>query len=194
MKRYKEALLALPAYVAVVPLFYFFVIGNFIAWPCIGFFLFIYIAIIAPRWINARTFPIRLIVALALGLLPPWLFGVAWGLYAAGDEDDKQDSFNWFLAGVISEWFWGTTTIVLWLRRGKAEAHRRPLLASPAKPELVVETAIEVTCSVCLQRPKSVLLLPCRHLCLCPQCSAELPKAVCPLCRSEVQDRIETFV
>jgi len=35
---------------------------------------------------------------------------------------------------------------------------------------------------------------PCRHLCLCPQCSAHLPEAVCPLCRCGVQQRIETFI
>ena len=48
------------------------------------------------------------------------------------------------------------------------------LLASPAEP----------TCVACLDRPRSVVVVPCGHLCLCPECAARLPTQHCPICRA----------
>mmetsp|Transcript_2193 Transcript_2193/g.7882 ORF Transcript_2193/g.7882 Transcript_2193/m.7882 type:complete len:293 (+) Transcript_2193:52-930(+) len=41
-------------------------------------------------------------------------------------------------------------------------------------------------CKVCLDAESCVLLLPCKHLCLCESCVASLRS--CPLCRQPVQD------
>ena len=38
-------------------------------------------------------------------------------------------------------------------------------------------------CVVCIERPRTVLLLPCKHLCLCKVCLGQLPDANCPVCR-----------
>lgn len=71
------------------------------------------------------------------------------------------------------------------------------------------EIATEGTaCCICLSAPRSVLLLPCRHLCLCPECANTLfthnyrnnasggndKRVPCPLCREKVDTTINTFV
>ena len=42
-------------------------------------------------------------------------------------------------------------------------------------------------CCVCLERPKSALLLPCKHLCLCSHCKLQ----ECPMCRTAVEQRYD---
>lgn len=34
----------------------------------------------------------------------------------------------------------------------------------------------EVDCTVCLCEPKDIVLLPCRHVCICHQCHANVTK------------------
>lgn len=43
----------------------------------------------------------------------------------------------------------------------------------------------ESTCVICLTDTRNVLLLPCRHLCLCGSCAENLKfqSATCPICR-----------
>eukprot|EP00756_Hemistasia_phaeocysticola_P064690 Hpha_TRINITY_DN7995_c0_g1::TRINITY_DN7995_c0_g1_i1::g.146227::m.146227 len=43
-------------------------------------------------------------------------------------------------------------------------------------------------CKICMDRESVVVLLPCKHLSLCVQCSDRVQ--VCPLCRVDVTDRI----
>lgn len=51
-------------------------------------------------------------------------------------------------------------------------------------------------CVICQDRRKSVVLLPCRHLCLCQYCSINLKRyrTVCPLCRKSFRDAIQVYV
>ncbi|CAN4112437.1 unnamed protein product [Withania somnifera] len=46
-------------------------------------------------------------------------------------------------------------------------------------------------CKVCFESPTSSMLVPCRHFCLCKSCS--LACAECPICRTEIADRIFVF-
>ncbi|XP_027775280.1 kinesin-like protein KIN-7D, mitochondrial isoform X2 [Solanum pennellii] len=46
-------------------------------------------------------------------------------------------------------------------------------------------------CKVCFESLTSAMLLPCRHFCLCKSCS--LACAECPICRTEIADRIFVF-
>ena len=39
-------------------------------------------------------------------------------------------------------------------------------------------------CSVCLERPKNIILQPCFHFCLCSKCLIKLDK--CPICRDDI--------
>ncbi|KAG1712254.1 hypothetical protein DVH05_000004 [Phytophthora capsici] len=38
-------------------------------------------------------------------------------------------------------------------------------------------------CVICLERVPAVILLPCRHLCVCRECLEEIDQ--CPICRSK---------
>ena len=46
-------------------------------------------------------------------------------------------------------------------------------------------------CSVCMEAPRAVVFLPCRHLATCVVCSKALTE--CSLCRAPIKDRINTF-
>ena len=45
------------------------------------------------------------------------------------------------------------------------------------------------TCKVCLEAPKQVVLLPCKHRALCSGCATRIDS--CPICRAKVEDKIE---
>jgi ankyrin repeat protein len=43
-------------------------------------------------------------------------------------------------------------------------------------------------CSICLDTPKTVVCIPCGHLCCCYDCFKKLPKTQCVLCRKPIED------
>ncbi|XP_046547723.1 uncharacterized protein LOC124257655 [Haliotis rubra] len=55
-------------------------------------------------------------------------------------------------------------------------------------------------CVVCQDQTKSVLILPCRHMCLCVDCANRIVRSrlierrVCPLCRQRIQKVMDVFV
>lgn len=51
--------------------------------------------------------------------------------------------------------------------------------------DLIMNNRNESTCVICLTDIRNVLLLPCRHLCLCRSCAENLKfqSANCPICR-----------
>jgi len=49
-------------------------------------------------------------------------------------------------------------------------------------------------CVVCLEHNKNVLLLPCRHICICTGCSMGDALQHCPLCRKHISERIVGFI
>ena len=51
----------------------------------------------------------------------------------------------------------------------------------------------EKACVICLEAPKTVLLLPCSHLCVCSNCSERAELETCPLCRNAIETMIKTF-
>ena len=58
----------------------------------------------------------------------------------------------------------------------------------------------EKMCVVCMEREKSVLLMPCLHLCICQGCTDQLiahsgrKKAMCPVCRQLIKKTIKPFM
>ena len=42
----------------------------------------------------------------------------------------------------------------------------------------------ETECMVCYDRPRSVVVLPCRHCFVCPACLRSLREEKCPMCRA----------
>jgi hypothetical protein len=51
----------------------------------------------------------------------------------------------------------------------------------------------ERTCVICRENPKTVLLMTCRHLCVCSECGQRDELVTCPLCREIIVDRIDVF-
>lgn len=53
-------------------------------------------------------------------------------------------------------------------------------------------------CVVCRDRQKRVLLLPCKHLCLCDECADYLlfctERRDCPLCRTYIEQSMSVYL
>ncbi|CAF1932178.1 unnamed protein product [Rotaria magnacalcarata] len=53
-------------------------------------------------------------------------------------------------------------------------------------------------CVICCNDKKNIVLLPCRHLCVCLTCSKKLwnntSKQTCPMCRNQIDSLLEVFV
>jgi hypothetical protein len=51
-------------------------------------------------------------------------------------------------------------------------------------------------CVVCINNPKTVVLLPCRHMCVCPECCRSMLQVepLCPLCRAHKESHIEAYM
>jgi len=47
-------------------------------------------------------------------------------------------------------------------------------------------------CVICWEEAKSVLFLPCKHLCSCKPCSEKTEE--CPLCRGTIQEKTQVYV
>ena len=52
----------------------------------------------------------------------------------------------------------------------------------------------ENLCIICEEATKRVVLLPCKHLCLCSACSKLEQVTDCPMCRTKISDRMEVFM
>lgn len=46
-------------------------------------------------------------------------------------------------------------------------------------------------CVVCMDAPLEMVLIPCRHMCVCEDCSKQLIS--CPMCRQTVEDALKVF-
>ena len=46
-------------------------------------------------------------------------------------------------------------------------------------------------CKICMDAEASIALLPCGHLCCCPECAPAMRK--CPICRKVVKGTIKTY-
>merc|ERR1719199_2474234 len=49
----------------------------------------------------------------------------------------------------------------------------------------------ENLCVICEEATKRVVLLPCKHLCLCSACSKLEQVTDCPMCRTKISDKME---
>ena len=56
-----------------------------------------------------------------------------------------------------------------------------------------VEEGIQRLCIICHDREKSVILMPCRHLCLCFECSNHSAVNSCPKCRTVISSKISVY-
>lgn len=49
-------------------------------------------------------------------------------------------------------------------------------------------------CVVCLSVDKTVVLVPCLHLCVCTDCSNANALKLCPICRKPIDGKVNVFV
>ena len=65
----------------------------------------------------------------------------------------------------------------------------------PSQEPLLSHPISDMVCIVCMEREKKVVLLPCKHMCMCKVCTDEImaDKARCPVCREPVVDSFEAF-
>ncbi|XP_065663749.1 mitochondrial ubiquitin ligase activator of nfkb 1 isoform X2 [Hydra vulgaris] len=56
---------------------------------------------------------------------------------------------------------------------------------------LMYENTVENACSVCLYQPRSVVILPCGHVCSCKSCTERL--SLCPICRTIIERYVPIF-
>ncbi|CAG0894145.1 unnamed protein product [Cyprideis torosa] len=58
------------------------------------------------------------------------------------------------------------------------------------------ETVRVKHCVVCQDQPCSIVILPCRHCCICRDCGIELTKHThyCPLCRGRIRDFLSVYI
>jgi hypothetical protein len=69
-------------------------------------------------------------------------------------------------------------------------------LAGMVEPARQVAEEDEYLCVVCEESKKQVILLPCKHMCLCKNCATGcLFKTLneCPMCRAKIEDSMEVF-
>lgn len=88
------------------------------------------------------------------------------------------------IASVIESWR------LSWLR------YRRRSIPQPEEEIMTNLEKDERVCVICQERNKCILILPCRHLCVCTVCNLKLRRynATCPICRGTVQKTMKVFV
>ena len=50
-------------------------------------------------------------------------------------------------------------------------------------------------CNVCMEETKSIMIVPCNHLCMCPECASSVLKVdpICPICRTPATGTIRVY-
>lgn len=71
-----------------------------------------------------------------------------------------------------------------WLERRLESAQRKHDEACRGRQTLEEEQC----CVVCSEFQKTVLFMPCRHLCTCRDCAA--PLQLCPICRTSIEEKL----
>eukprot|EP00978_Attheya_sp_CCMP212_P018835 scaffold52043_cov47-Attheya_sp.AAC.2 len=85
---------------------------------------------------------------------------------------------------------------------GDLRGHHFSLDGSCHRPIITNDEGLK--CVICQTQNKSVVLIPCRHMCLCWECcsvSSEEYQGIvgnmlktCPLCRTEIKQRLRVFI
>jgi len=63
----------------------------------------------------------------------------------------------------------------------------------PSVTSGLVEPSIR-SCAICLYRERSILFMPCNHLCACRECGFNPTVTTCPICRTEFINRLTVYI
>jgi len=71
--------------------------------------------------------------------------------------------------------------------------------SSSSAPLAAADDGEHFKCDVCMDKDKSILLIPCRHLCMCGECAdrlmgGPLAKRLCPRCRQPITDTQQVYL
>lgn len=86
------------------------------------------------------------------------------------------------------------------LRRNRATPQPTDKLTPDELERVLGNEREKRTCVVCQDQVKTVLVLPCRHMCLCVECAHEITaqrnstRRICPLCRTRMQTVMNIYV
>lgn len=61
-----------------------------------------------------------------------------------------------------------------------------------ASPVINTKEQDDKNCVICLDNPKDICILPCKHLCMCTECSEKI-KDLCPMCRGPIVEQLKIF-
>jgi len=53
---------------------------------------------------------------------------------------------------------------------------------------------VDIVCTICLDKKKDTVFLPCKHLSCCYGCAERLRNQPCPICRGKVQDMMKIYL
>lgn len=82
---------------------------------------------------------------------------------------------------LVSRWYFH------WRKDARRRAEERLLDEARAQREAHGHDLPEsLMCVVCCG-VRDVLLLPCRHVCVCSECALKLEPRVCPVCRTDIE-------
>ena len=70
------------------------------------------------------------------------------------------------------------------------ESRKANLIAEKARIDNMDDRRL---CVICCEKEKSIVLLPCRHMCLCEDCSEHDDLLQCPLCRRQIAHKFSVF-
>lgn len=78
----------------------------------------------------------------------------------------------------------------------KTSAAARKKLLARARAVLAAEAADAIRCAICLDKEKTVVVVPCGHKCMCVACAKQLQASLaprCPLCRGALERITRVF-
>ncbi|OQR97620.1 hypothetical protein ACHHYP_10195 [Achlya hypogyna] len=80
---------------------------------------------------------------------------------------------------------------------GSVAAAPKPSTADAPENKPATDDVVEgAECIICLCEPRNTTILPCRHMCICLECSEALkkPGSTCPICRTKVESLLQIRV
>lgn len=130
--------------------------------------------------------------------LEPPQYGQAVARHAHASFHGIQSALSYVSATVLSnckmdelkDWEHVLETTLNHVRSAKEEK----ALEMQMKLDRQVEEQNELKlCVICLANDKTILCLPCRHLCLCKACSCRQEVTKCPICRLEIDEMLAVY-
>nr|UYX49715.1 alk-exo [Darna trima granulovirus] len=62
------------------------------------------------------------------------------------------------------------------------------------KDDRLDKTESNNLCVICLENPKNMCILPCKHISMCGKCMCILPNHNCPICRNPFDKAVEVYL